>query len=62
VRFGVISDVQYGDKADKTNSRGATCGYRAALPKLARAVEDFNNTRDELACVLHLGDIIDGNS
>eukprot|EP00959_Pyramimonas_sp_CCMP1952_P461727 9482081-Pyramimonas_sp.AAC.2 len=61
VRLGLISDVQYGDKEDKINSRGKRCGYRDSSPKLALAVEDFNSMRDELTCVVHLGDIIDGN-
>jgi hypothetical protein len=53
-QFGVIADVQYADKAD-----AGTRHYRASLGILERAVATLNV--EDLAFVVNLGDIIDGN-
>lgn len=53
-RFGVVSDIQYADKADQ----GARA-YRAALPKLEATIAALN--RQRVAFVVNLGDVIDGN-
>jgi 3',5'-cyclic AMP phosphodiesterase CpdA len=52
-RFGVIADVQYADKEPQGNRR-----YRAALEKLQACVAELN--RQDLAFVVNLGDLIDG--
>lgn len=68
--FGLVADVQAGDKADGT-SEDRVQRYRAASEKLGLAVEYFialqprRATRsatavNALRCVLSLGDIIDG--
>ncbi|CAK9194490.1 unnamed protein product [Sphagnum troendelagicum] len=58
--FGVIADVQYGDK-DDNHSEGRVQRYREAPQKLDKAVETFNASKSSLLFVLTLGDIIDGN-
>lgn len=52
--FGVMADVQYGDK-DTSGKRH----YRAALEKLDECVLQLN--QHELLFTIQLGDIIDGN-
>lgn len=52
-RFGLIADVQYGDKPDQGHLR-----YRASLGKLERCVADL--ARRRLDFVVQLGDVIDG--
>ena len=51
-RIGLIADAQYADIAP-----AKTRFYRESIGKLGNAVEDFN--RQDLACCLHLGDLID---
>jgi calcineurin-like phosphoesterase family protein len=53
--FGLVSDVQYCDRAP-AGSRF----YRESAKKLATCVEDLNG--QELAFTIHLGDIIDAHS
>ncbi len=53
-RFGVVTDVQYGDKDTAGKRR-----YRESPEKLKACVADLN--RQDLAFVMNLGDIIDGN-
>ncbi|XP_024519797.1 manganese-dependent ADP-ribose/CDP-alcohol diphosphatase-like [Selaginella moellendorffii] len=60
--FGLIADVQYGDKADIVASNGKTRRYREAAGKLAKAIAFFNLKKDELLFMLSLGDIVDGNT
>ena len=52
--FGLIADVQY---ADDDNRPGIDRHYRASLPKLEEAINEFN--RHDLAFVVHLGDLVD---
>lgn len=52
--FGVIADVQYGDK-DTSGARH----YRESLGNLEECVAELN--RHDLAFTIELGDIIDGN-
>lgn len=52
VVFGVVADVQYAD-ADTAGSRH----YRAALPKLASCVREFNAGKPDF--VIQLGDLVD---
>ncbi len=52
--FGVIADVQYGDKETE-----GTRYYREALDKLEECVGELN--RQKLAFTIQLGDFIDGN-
>ncbi|XP_024533152.1 manganese-dependent ADP-ribose/CDP-alcohol diphosphatase-like isoform X1 [Selaginella moellendorffii] len=61
--FGVIADVQFGDKddAEASEGNGRIKRYREAPQKLSKAVMHFNSRRSELEFVLSLGDIIDGN-
>ncbi len=54
LRFGLVADVQYGDKPE-----AGTRFYRNSLAKLAACVEAFN--AQDLDFVMHLGDFIDGN-
>lgn len=53
-RFGVVADIQYADK-DTVGKRR----YRESAEKLKAAVADWN--RQDLAFVVNLGDIVDGN-
>lgn len=59
--FGCIADVQYADKAD-THVEGRTQRFREVPCKLAACLDDYRSQQPPLSCVLHLGDIIDGNS
>lgn len=59
LRIGVIADVQYADKPDDVRGGGLR-HYRLSLAKLSAAVRAFNR-QGQLALVIHLGDIIDGN-
>eukprot|EP00951_Prasinocladus_malaysianus_P024172 scaffold207929_cov32-Prasinocladus_malaysianus.AAC.1 len=62
--FGLLADVQYADKPDAVKP-SATRRYSGAVGKLRRAVEHFKcseECREKIAFVLHLGDLIDGNS
>jgi len=52
--FGILADVQYAAKEAAERRR-----YRDALPGLRAAVDDWNGR--DLAFVIQLGDIIDGN-
>jgi hypothetical protein len=52
VRIGLVTDLHYADKKP-AGSRY----YRETLDKLAEAAERFK--KDELACVVELGDLID---
>eukprot|EP00850_Spirogloea_muscicola_P017223 SM000146S00943 [mRNA] locus=s146:49108:51623:- [translate_table: standard] len=58
--FGVLADVQYGDK-DNGDIEDREQRYREAPQKLATAIDHFNSASAELSFVLTLGDIIDGN-
>jgi len=53
--FGLLADVQH---ADKPTAKGRH--YRQSLNQLKQCVEALN--RHELAFVVHLGDVIDGNA
>lgn len=53
-QFGLLADVQYADK-DTVGRRA----YRDALPLLVQCADDF--AERDLAFVVQLGDIIDGN-
>jgi manganese-dependent ADP-ribose/CDP-alcohol diphosphatase len=53
-RFGVVADVQYADK-DPAGKRH----YRESAGKLKTCIGDWN--RQDLAFVVNLGDLIDGN-
>jgi hypothetical protein len=57
LRVGVLADVQYADKDDKVSRY-----YRRSLGRLSAAVGAFNRVGCDLSCVIHLGDLIDGNS
>ena len=52
--FGIVADIQYADK-DASGQRR----YRASLDKLEACITDWNT--QQLAFVIQLGDIIDGN-
>ncbi|XP_006277831.1 manganese-dependent ADP-ribose/CDP-alcohol diphosphatase [Alligator mississippiensis] len=59
--FGVIADVQYADVEDGYNfGRTARRYYRRGLGRVRSAVRAWNGERGRLACVLQLGDLIDG--
>jgi len=51
--FGVVADIQYADK-DTSGARR----YRESVPKLAGAVAEWS--KQDLAFVVELGDIVDG--
>ncbi len=51
--FGVIADIQYGDKEGSVSR-----DYRGSLERLDRCVDTLNGQR--LAFVIQLGDLIDG--
>ncbi|NQU45287.1 hypothetical protein HQ520_18545 [bacterium] len=52
--FGVVADVQYGDKETKGDRH-----YRESIDRLREAVAELN--RKDLAFTIELGDMIDGN-
>lgn len=56
-RFGVISDVQWGDLPDGASFHGTPRYYREALVSARRAVNAFKTAKVDLA--IHLGDIVD---
>ena len=56
-RFGVISDVQWGDLPDGASFHGTPRYYREALVSARRAVSAFKAAKVDLA--IHLGDIVD---
>ena len=59
-KFGVISDVQYGDIDDRLNFEGSTMRYyRGALKLLEGAVTFWKKTKPDF--VVQLGDIVEGN-
>lgn len=58
LRIGLVADVQHADR-DDVQSGTRTQFYRSAPEKLARAVDSFN--KENVDCVLTLGDAIDGN-
>lgn len=58
-RFACLSDVQYADK-DDTFLEDRQQRYREAPGKLQQAVDAYSK-REDLAFLLHCGDIIDGN-
>lgn len=58
-RFACLSDVQYADK-DDTFLEDRQQRYREVPGKLQRALDAYA-ARDDLAFLLHCGDIIDGN-
>lgn len=65
VRFGVLADVQYADKADKEVESGVR-PYREALGKLERAVDALAAAHEDaegppLSFCMNLGDSIDGH-
>lgn len=53
-RFGIVTDIQYGDKANVGKR-----SYRDSLERFKLSIEVLN--RSSLEFVAHLGDIIDGN-
>ena len=57
VSFGLVADVQGGDKPD-TGSEGRVQRFRAAQAKLGAAVDHWRGVG--LQCVVSLGDIVDG--
>ena len=63
-RFGVIADIQYCDCDDASNFAGTEVRkYRGTLAQTRRAVEHWNALSEPAAaCVLNLGDIIDGQN
>jgi len=54
LRFGLVADVQYADKPAQGARR-----YRESLARLESCVAELN--RQEVAFVVNLGDLIDGN-
>lgn len=58
-RFGLVADVQYAQKDTQIRST-RRFAWSESLVKLAQAVREWNSQRD-LAFVLSLGDIIEGN-
>ncbi len=52
--FGVIADIQWGDKGTIGNRH-----YREALDRLKECVQELN--KQKLAFTIQLGDVIDGN-
>ena len=59
-RFGVISDVQYGNVDDRMNFEGSTMRYyRNALKLLEEAVSFWKKSEPDF--VLQLGDLVEGN-
>ena len=59
-KFGVISDVQYGDVDDILNFEGSTMRYhRNALKLLEEAVNFWKKSEPDF--VLQLGDLVEGN-
>jgi len=55
--FGVVTDIQYADKETRKEKY-----YRDALQKLEECIQYWNQVQPPLEFVVHLGDIIDGNS
>jgi len=59
-KFGIISDVQYGDVDDRLNFEGSTMRYyRNSLKLLEKAVGCWKKSKPDF--VLQLGDLIEGN-
>jgi manganese-dependent ADP-ribose/CDP-alcohol diphosphatase len=59
--FGVIADVQHADCNDAKSFTGIQRYYRHALTGLKLAVGEWNK-REDLTCIVQLGDLIDGKA
>lgn len=59
-KFGLVADVQHADK-DDGHTEGRVQRYRQAAACLEAAVQHWQQHAADLAFVLTLGDIIDGN-
>ncbi|GMH35118.1 hypothetical protein BSKO_02986 [Bryopsis sp. KO-2023] len=57
--FGIVADVQYGDKPSG-GLEGRVQNYREAPGKLALAIKDWISKKDAISFVLTLGDVIEG--
>lgn len=57
--FGVVADVQYGDKPN-SDVEGYWKYYREAPGKLELAVKDWRANKASLSFVMSLGDIVEG--
>ena len=58
--IGLVADVQYADKPDHAPDGSRTRFYTLALSKLRSSICALNLT--PLSAVIHLGDIVDGNT
>ena len=61
-RIGLFADAQYADRDDfeRPTEPGRIKYFRAAPERLAAALADFRSNGESMACIVNLGDIIDG--
>ena len=62
--IGLFADAQYADRDDfeRPTELGRVKYFRSVPERLARALADFRSKGESLACIVNLGDIIDGVS
>ena len=62
--IGLFADAQYADRDDheRVNEPGRVKRFRAAPDRVREAMEHFTSpeTRETMACIVNLGDLIDG--
>lgn len=60
--IGLFADAQYADKDDheRPSEPGRVKRFRASAERLAEALADFRKRGEQMACVVNLGDLIDG--
>ena len=60
--IGLFADAQYADKDDheRPSEPGRVKRFRASADRLAQALADFRSKGEQMACVVNLGDLIDG--
>jgi len=60
--IGLFADAQYADKDDheRPSEPGRVKRFRASADRLAAALADFRSKSESMACVVNLGDLIDG--
>jgi hypothetical protein len=60
--IGLFADAQYADKDDyeRPSEPGRVKYFRASATRLADAFVDFRAKGESMACIVNLGDLIDG--
>ena len=60
--IGLFADAQYADKDDfeRPSEPGRVKYFRASATRLADALVDFRAKGESMACIVNLGDLIDG--